>query len=487
VRIGLVAIHLKPVFLPLAPMYLKAALVASDASRPDDVEIVEIPQDASVQDAVAMVAAVAPDIVGLSCYVWNVLQMMELARHLRQARPGVKIVIGGPEVGPVAEDLLAREPAIDVVVRGEGERPMVDLVAAWTADRPLTSVPGIACRVNGKVEMTPDAAIVALDDLASPHTELCGGFAGRVISIETQRGCVFRCNFCFYNKDLSIRNRRFSLERVQREIRFWLDRDIRGLYLMDPVFNLNANRAKEICRFLARENTRRVPVHAEIWAEFVDAELADLMAAAGVTYLEVGLQTTDEAVLANVERRLRMAPFLEGLAHLDRARLRYELQLIYGLPGETPESFARALDFAGAINPPRLSIFMLMVLPGTELWRKAEALGLKHDPTPPYYVRSHSTMTKEHISHGWSLIRGHRQLRRSVTARLLSRWPGLGLTNVVTGWVAHQGGCVDGDEPDQDALNRYLRVTSRASGIPSGFVEPLLTRDRAGHSAHVAT
>jgi anaerobic magnesium-protoporphyrin IX monomethyl ester cyclase len=473
--------HLKPVFLPLAPMYLKASLVGSGTCKPDDVVIVEIPLESPVDDALAMLGPLDPDVVGLSCYVWNVLQMMELARRLRQARPTVKIVVGGPEVGPVAEDVLAKQPAIDVVVRSEGERPMVDLVAAWTSGRAITSVPGIACRVSDKVEVTPDAPIVqVLDDLPSPHCVMCGSFPGRVISIETQRGCVFRCNFCFYNKDLSIRNRRFSIERVKQEIRFWLDRDIRGLYLMDPVFNLNANRAKDICRFLAKENTRRIPVHAEIWAEFVDAELADLMAAAGITYLEVGLQTTDEAVLANVERRLRLAPFLDGLAHLSRAHLRYELQLIYGLPGETPESFARAFNFAGALNPPRLSIFMLMVLPGTELWRRARELGLDYDPAPPYYVRSHPTMSAEDIGAGWSLIRGHRQLRRSTAVRLLSRWPDLGLSNVVAGWVAQHGGHFEGDEPDYDALDRYVRDTARVFGVPSGFVEPLLARDRLG-------
>ena len=107
--------------------------------------------------------------------------------------------------------------------------------------------------------------LLDLNQLASPHTVRLATTEKRVVCIETQRGCVFRCSFCFYNKDLSIRNRRFDLERVKREIRFWLERDVQELYLMDPVFNLNAERAKEICRFIAAHNHQRIPVHTEVW------------------------------------------------------------------------------------------------------------------------------------------------------------------------------------------------------------------------------
>jgi radical SAM superfamily enzyme YgiQ (UPF0313 family) len=150
---------------------------------------------------------------------------------------------------------------------------------------------------------TGDAPILRdLNDLPLPHAPAYATSEKKIVCVETQRGCVFRCNFCFYNKDLSIRNRRFDIERVKREILFWLDRDVIELYLMDPVFNLNAERAKDICRFIAQHNHRKIPVHAEVWAEFIDEELAALMRDAHFHYLEVGLQTTDDNVLATVER-----------------------------------------------------------------------------------------------------------------------------------------------------------------------------------------
>src|SRR5262249_20162588 len=149
---------------------------------------------------------------------------------------------------------------------------------------------------------------------------------------------------------------------------------------------------------------RGVPLHAEIWAEFVDEELASLMRDANFQFLEVGLQSTDDTALATAERRLRRQRFVAGIEHLKAFKLQFELQLIYGLPGETSESFRTSLNFAMALDPPELVVFPLMVLPGTELWRKAKGLQLEFDAHPPYFVRSHYSMSAEDIAHGWTLV-----------------------------------------------------------------------------------
>ena len=325
-RISLATIHAKPVYLPLALMYLKATLVERGGMPAEDIAVLELSSKEETEAHADRVLLASPDVVGLSCYVWNITALLELSAELRRRRPDLLIVLGGPEVGPVARDVLRDNPQINVIVRSEGEFPFEAIVRAFRDGSGFSEVPGICYRSPGVVHETPEATILRdLNELPSPHQERYATFVGRSVSIETQRGCVFRCSFCFYNKDLSIRNRRFDLDRVKREILFWLDRDILELFLMDPVFNLNANRAKDICRFIAQHNHRRVPVHAEIWAEFVDDELARLMAAASVAHLEVGLQTTDEAVLASVERRLRLEPFLRGLEHLRAHGLRYEL------------------------------------------------------------------------------------------------------------------------------------------------------------------
>ena len=423
-RICLATVHCEPLFTPLALLYLKTYLVERKAMPDEAIDIVEFSLETDSVDGIAQrLLAEEPDVIGLSCYVWNVTTLMEAVKIVKAYRPETTVVLGGPEVGPVAMSVLDAYPDVDAIVKSEGEIPFGEIVERLRDGHGLHDVGGICFRDGGSLVDTGDAPLLQnLDELPSPHlvTDAPGRYAGRIVCLETQRGCVFKCNFCFYNKDLSLRNRRFDLERVKRELLRWLDPassgndDVYSIYLMDPVFNLNAARAKDICRFIAANNPRGVKFHTEIWAEFMDEELARLMRAAHFTFVEVGLQTTDVTALATVERRLKLEKFLGGIEHLKAHEIEFELQLIYGLPGETTESFRRSLEFAVSLDPPKLAVFPLMVLPGTELWRKADVLGLEYEPTPPYYVKSHSTMSRDDIARGWDIVEA---LQRSGDSR----------------------------------------------------------------------
>jgi hypothetical protein len=361
---------------------------------------------------------------------------MAVSRRIKEIKPGTKIVLGGPEVGPLATSVLNAHPYIDVVVKSEGEVAFSEIVEAWRNGGNLDRVRGIAFRRAGEIYETGDAPIVKdLNQIPSPHLVRYGDHRGRIICLETQRGCVFTCNFCFYNKDLSIRNRRFDVERVKEEILFWLQQEIAEIYLMDPVFNLNAARAKGICDFIARNNHRKIRFHTEVWAEFIDEELARLFHEGNFKFLEVGLQTTDDAVLAAVERRLKLDRFIEGIGHLKKFKLEFELQLIYGLPGETRASFKRSLDFAASFEPPQLAVFPLMVLPGTELWRKAVALKLCFDPEPPYLIRSHPSMDALDVKYGDKIVNALRYLGKSLTIRLLRKKSRIMFSDMVDQWI----------------------------------------------------
>jgi radical SAM superfamily enzyme YgiQ (UPF0313 family) len=422
-RICLATVHCEPLFTPLALLYLKTFLVERKGMPDEAIDIAEFSLEDDSVDAIARrLLSTEPALIGLSCYVWNVTTLMEVVKIVKARRPQTTIVLGGPEVGPVAMSVLDAYSDVDAIVKSEGEIPFAEIVECVSDRRSLHDVGGICFRDGGSLVDTGDAPLLLnLDDLPSPHltTAIHRRHAGRIVCLETQRGCVFKCNFCFYNKDLSLRNRRFDLERVKRELLRWLDPgspgdDVYSIYLMDPVFNLNAARAKDICRFIAANNPRAVKFHTEIWAEFMDDELARLMRAAHFTFVEVGLQTTDVTALATVERRLKLEKFLAGIEHLTAHDIEFELQLIYGLPGETTESFRRSLEFAVSLDPPKLAVFPLMVLPGTELWRKADVLGLEYELTPPYYVKSHSTMNRADIARGWDIVEA---LQRSGDSR----------------------------------------------------------------------
>lgn len=439
--------HANARFTPLALLYLKASLVASGVAEAADVTIAEFGSGASGEEIAQAVIAARPDVLGLSCYVWNIGILQDVSRRVRAALPDVKLVLGGPEVGPVADAVLSRSPQVDAIVRSEGEVPICDLVRCWRDDGRMADVAGITWRDGDAVVHNVDAPIVRdLNRVASPHLANYLDHTGRIICLETQRGCVFTCSFCFYNKDYSIRNRRFDLDRVKGELRFWLAQDVHEIFLMDPVFNLNAARAKEICRFIAEHNHRKIPFHTEAWAEFIDDEMAALFAKANFSFIEVGLQTSNHAVLEIVERRFKRQDFIDGMGHLKAHGLPYELQLIAGLPGETLDTLRTSLDFAASFAPPHLSVFDLMILPGTELSRKAESMGITYDPEPPYHIRSHPTMSAAEMEHTRALSAMAGRLWRFQTMQLLARATGGSYADLVEDWLRWQEGTSTSDE-----------------------------------------
>lgn len=474
-NICLATVHAKPAFTPLALLCLKAYLVAHGTLADEAVRILEFNADDAPGEIARQVLQNEPAIIGLSCYVWNIKTLLAAARLVRELQPGIRIVLGGPEVGPEARSVLERNPWVDCVVKSEGELVFKQIVDRWKQGGDLAPVKGICYRREHEVLETENASLEPdLNQLASPLRVFHGDPKGRIACVETQRGCVFRCNFCFEGKNLSIRNRRFGLDRVKDEILFWLQRDVSWIYLMDPVFNLNAARAKEICRFLAQHNRKRIPVHAEVWAEFIDEEMAGLMRKAHFQFLEVGLQTTDTNVLVTIERRLKLARFLEGIDHLKREAIPFQVQLIYGLPGETKASFRASLNFAASLQAPDLAVFPLMVLPGTELRTKAGKLKIEYDPEPPYLIRSHCSMDAADIAYGLKVAEAVNGAGRLWTIRLLARERGVTLADVIDAWVdwsnedaAERAGLDAAFEPD--ALRRFILHFCALKRIPPEF------------------
>jgi radical SAM superfamily enzyme YgiQ (UPF0313 family) len=175
--------------------------------------------------------AAEPDVLGLSCYVWNVTSLLEAGRRVKALRPAMHVVLGGPEVGPQAADVLAAHPWVDAVVKNEGELPIVDLADRWRTGAAIGDVAGIVLRDGDRIVDTgPERFVRDLNQLPSPYRDFESySYTGKYACIETQRGCVFTCNFCFYSKDSPIRNRRVDAERVDREITYLLQQDIAHL------------------------------------------------------------------------------------------------------------------------------------------------------------------------------------------------------------------------------------------------------------------
>ncbi|MDI6901489.1 MAG: radical SAM protein [Anaerosomatales bacterium] len=336
-----------------------------------------------------------PDVLGLSVVCWNARAVFEVARIVKAARPQTTIVLGGPEVGPVAEKVLAAQPAADVVVRGEGEATFTELLYATTRGRDVTRVEGVTARGRGgTVVSAPDRALIAdLDSIPSPYLTGVMTPTDNGAYIETYRGCPHRCGYCFEGKGYG-RIRSFSEGRIAAEIDAVAQAPgMTAFSFIDPVFNLTGERLQMLARLLAPHAARGIRLHTvEVDIERIDDAAAALLARAGVASVETGPQSVGEAALAECRRGFDAERFRAGVAALKRRGIIVECDLIVGLPGDAVRDFFDGLAFVMSLDPGIVQTSTLHVLPGTDLYDRADELGLVFDPEPPHEIISTPTI-----------------------------------------------------------------------------------------------
>jgi radical SAM superfamily enzyme YgiQ (UPF0313 family) len=337
-----------------------------------------------------------PDVIGLSATCWNARSVFEVCRIVKQARPQTLVVLGGPEVGPIAGAVLESHGEVDVVVRGEGEATFAELMYAVTRGRRIERVEGVSMRTaDGSVVSAEDRPLIAnLDSIPSPYltgvmTAVNGG-----AYIETYRGCPHQCGYCFEGKGYG-RIRRFSDARVAEEIDVLANTSgVHSFSFIDPVFNLTLERLEWLAARLAPHAARGLRLHTvEVDIERIDDVQADLLAAAGVVSVETGPQSIGADALATCRRAFNAERFVRGVEALKRARIRVECDLIVGLPGDTVEDFFAGIEFCLDLDPGMVQTSTLHVLPGTDLYDRADELGLRFDPEPPHEIVSTSTIS----------------------------------------------------------------------------------------------
>lgn len=376
----------------LALGYLKAYSLKDPLIRDRaDIELLDFDTEGlNVQQVIYYLAERKPHIVGFSCYCWNIGKVLDTARILKTIRPDVTIVLGGPEVGPIARKYLDRYRFIDVIIRGEGEATFAH-VLRWLLGRGTPDdIAGMSYRRNSDVIDNPERPpIENLGDIPSPYLEGILKPRDKVTYIETYRGCMFRCHYCFEGKNLP-KLRFFPDERIRREIAYILSHpEIKTFHFVDTVFNHRKDRLGKIADMIAAANRYGAGLRTvEIIAEFVDEETVASFEKANVQSVETGPQTVNEATLQNVNRYYRPEQFRRGVRLLEEHGIEVTTDLIIGLPGDTFFTFVKSIRTIVEMEPSTIVFSILHVLPGTVLYDKSEEYGLKFDDKAPHLVLS---------------------------------------------------------------------------------------------------
>ena len=353
-----------------------------------------------VQQALCYLSKERPHIAGFSCYCWNMDKILDLSRLLKQLYPEIKIILGGPEVGPVAQKYMMENPAVDVVVRGEGEVTFQELLRSYLGrGDSLASIQGITYRENGRVVSTEERPL--LDDLGDiPSPYLSGILTPRdeVTYLETYRGCPYHCAFCFEGKNFP-RLRFFPEERIKREVE-WIMRNphIRTFHVVDSVFNLKKDRLRRLAQMFCDANRFSSGLRTvEVMAELIDEEVIGLFKKANVLSVETGPQTVNTDTLKNISRYYRKEKFNRGIELLLDAGIEVLTDLIIGLPGDNLFKFCRSVKAMMRLKPTTIVFSILHVLPGTELYMNGNRFGLAFDEKAPHLVLKNDTFAYDEI------------------------------------------------------------------------------------------
>lgn len=394
--------------VPLALYYLKASLIEEeDINKKVNVKIKKFLLWEANDNILKYIENSNPDIVGFSCYLWDINKTLLICSELKKHLPKVKIVLGGPEVGPIPIKTLKGNPSVDVVVSGEGEVTFKELVKSYLFGmKNLHEIPGISFRKNGEVvENEKRPMIKNLDDIPSPFLkniyEIEKG--DDVILLETSRGCFFNCHYCYIHKNYG-NVRYFSTKRLEKEIKHVLGYEPKSIYVLDPCFGVKRDISSKICHIISKYN-KGTSLHVELNVELMDEKMVDDLKMANFNFIEVGLQSADRETLKNVNRGLNLERFKNGFELMRKVGIYTVLHLIVGLPGDNLKKFKNSFDFALSLKPNQIDAFLLSVLPGTYLYENAEKFGIKFEDKAPHKIISNKTFSSEEITKAYSLAR----------------------------------------------------------------------------------
>ncbi|MGZ6123440.1 MAG: B12-binding domain-containing radical SAM protein [Myxococcales bacterium] len=331
-----------------------------------------------------------PEFVGFSLYLWNSERSLHLAREVKRRSPRTRVLIGGPEV--CADNLfLLQQPGADYAVTGEAEDSFARAMAALLGGGSPAGIPGVAVRGPlGFSAFAPQpAASFPLTDYPSPYLEgLVPVEPQRSTYVETVRGCRSHCTFCFYPRSSSVL-RVLDVARSAELVAALRDRGAREVVFLDPTFN-HRPEFEALLDALIRENaSRALTFFAEVRAEGLTPLQAKKLKQAGFDRLEIGLQSVNRETLKRVRRGGSPEKVAEAARMLHGEGIELLVDLIVGLPGDTPFDVLRGMDFLDANGlAEEAQVFPLSLLPGTAMRATAAEDGVKFDPAPPYRVRS---------------------------------------------------------------------------------------------------
>lgn len=328
-----------------------------------------------------------PDILAATIWLFNHEQLMHVASRVKALLPEACLVLGGPEFLGDNEEFLRKNPFVDCVFRGEGEEVFPQWLTCWNHPEQWHTVPGL-CYLTPNKEYKDNgiARVLNFAGLVPPEQSRFFNWSKPFVQLETTRGCFNTCAFCVSGGEKPVRT--LSIESIRERLQLIHAHGIKNVRVLDRTFNYNPRRAKELLR-LFLEFHPDIRFHLEIHPALLSEELKEELSLLpkGLLHLEAGIQSLREPVLEKSRRMGKLSDALDGLRFLCALpNMETHADLIAGLPlYHLHEIFEDVRTLAGYAAG-EIQLESLKLLPGTEMRRRAEELGIKYSPLPPYEV-----------------------------------------------------------------------------------------------------
>ena len=350
-----------------------------------------------------------PDIIGFSCYIWNIEIITALVKDLKKVLPEAVITLGGPEISYGSVECPA-----DIIVKGEGEQRFLDILTYYNE--------GL-----GSTELA--AGPLDISKLPFPYADGFDNFANRIIYYESSRGCLFQCSYCLSGNE-SATLRVLPLERVYRELRIFLDAKVKQVKFVDRTFNSIKERAINLWHFLIENDNDVTNFHFEVAADLLDKEALELLSKVrkGMFQFEIGVQSTNKSVLKGIRRSTDFTKLSRNvLALRESDKIHLHLDLIAGLPGEGYLSFKQSFNDVYHLMPHALQLGFLKALKGTSIRENAKSYGMSFQEGPPYEVLKTNELSFDEICN------------LKYIAKMLDSFYNSGLTDLTLRYLSRSG------------------------------------------------
>ena len=394
-KILLVACNAKYIHSNLAVYDLQA--YASDYA--DHIVLKEYTINQQKDDIMRDIYLERPDVVCVSCYIWNLSFVKELMADLIKILPGADFWAGGPEVSYDAEKFLTENSEFKGVMVGEGEETFKELAGYYVEKNPqdLKDMTGICYRDGDQIIHNGWRQIMDLSSIPFIYKDL-SEFKNRIIYYESSRGCPFSCSYCLSSIDKKLRFR--DTETVKKELQFFIDNKVPQVKFVDRTFNCKHDHAMAIWKYINEHDNGVTNFHFEISADLLREEELQEMSTMrpGLIQLEIGVQSTNPDTIKAIHRTMDFEK-LKGI--VDRihsfGNIHQHLDLIAGLPYEDYDSFRHSFNDVYALKPQQLQLGFLKVLKGSHMMEMCREYGIVYKTQEPYEVLSTKWLDYDHV------------------------------------------------------------------------------------------